>query len=156
MATSKEFSDTDFMREALVEAQRAFNQKEVPVGAVLVYQNQIIARGFNQVESKNDATAHAEMLCLRNGAKYLNAWRLTDAILYTTLEPCYMCAGALVLSRVRKVVWGAPDIRHGVGETVVSPIHQVEMVGNILEGESAGLLRTFFQMRREENATGCC
>ena len=156
MATSKEFSATDFMREALVEARKAFDQKEVPVGAVLVYQNQIIARGFNQVESKHDATAHAEMICLRNGAKYLNAWRLTDATLYTTLEPCYMCAGALALSRVRKVVWGAPDIRHGVGETIISPIHQVEMVGNILERESADLLRTFFQMRREENATGCC
>lgn len=156
MATSKELSDTEYMREALVEAQKAFDQEEVPVGAVLVYQNQIIARGFNQVEAKNDATAHAEMICLRNGAKYLNAWRLTDTILYTTLEPCYMCAGALALSRVRKVVWGAPDIRHGVGETIVSPIHQVEMVGNILEGESADLLRTFFQMRREQNETRCC
>ncbi len=154
MPINKEFSEIDFMREALVEAQRAFDQNEVPVGAVLVYHNKIIARGFNQVESKNDVTEHAEMICLRRGMKYLNAWRLIDTILYTTLEPCYMCTGALMLSRVGKVVWSAPDIRHGVREAGVSPIHSIEMVGNILEGESADLLRKFFQMRREENATG--
>jgi tRNA(Arg) A34 adenosine deaminase TadA len=88
---------------------------EVPIGAVLVFQNQIISSAYNQVESLKDATAHAEMLCLKQAAEKLDNWRLLDCTLYCTLEPCLMCAGAMILSRVKTLVWGAPDLRHGAG-----------------------------------------
>ena len=152
MTIAKEITDMEGMREALIEAKRAFDMHEVPVGAVLVNQGKIIARGYNQVESKKDATAHAEMVCLKEAAKYLDAWRLSGCVLYTTLEPCFMCAGALALARVKRVVWGAPDHRYGIGELSPSSIHKVEYAGGVLEEESAKLLKTFFQLRRKENA----
>src|ERR1700761_6222819 len=105
--------DEKFMLEALKEAWKAFLKDEVPVGAVLVQDNRIIARGHNQVEMLKDATAHAEMLCITSGEAALENWRLIDTTLYATIEPCCMCAGALFLSRVPTLVWGAPDIRHG-------------------------------------------
>jgi len=151
MAMTK--TDQDFMRFALAEAQKAYDAGEVPVGVVLVFQNQIISSSYNQVESLKDATAHAEMLCLKKASQELGNWRLLDCTLYCTLEPCLMCAGAMILSRVKTLVWGAPDLRHGAGGSLMNafdhhPIHQLEIRQGILKDESASLLKKFFQERR--------
>ena len=105
--------DEKYMRLALLEAREAMQNDEVPVGAVLVYQNKVIARAYNQMELLQDATAHSEMLCLTMGASYLENWRLKGCTLYVTLEPCVMCLGAMLLSRIDRLVYGAKDIRHG-------------------------------------------
>lgn len=142
------------MRFALAEAQKAYEAGEVPIGAVLVFQNQIISSAYNQVESLKDATAHAEMLCLKKAAQELGNWRLLDCTLYCTLEPCLMCSGAMILSRVKTLVWGAPDLRHGAGGSLMDvfainhPIHQLEIRQGVLKDESACLLKKFFQERR--------
>lgn len=147
-------SDETFMREALKEAKKAFDKDEVPVGAILVHQNRIIARGHNQVELLQDATAHAEMICLSAGAGAIGNWRLAETTLYCTLEPCCMCAGALLSARVTRLVWGAPDLRVGANGSWIDifaqdhPIHSIEIIPRILEAESADLLRTFFQKQR--------
>ncbi len=149
--------DERFMLEALREAWKAYRAKEVPVGAVLVQGGRVIARGHNQVEMLKDATAHAEMLCLTAGASVSDDWRLVDTTLYCTMEPCSMCAGALLLSRVPVLVWGAPDVRHGANGSWVDlfatkhPIHQVEIRRGVLGDYAADLMRDFFQMRRKEN-----
>lgn len=148
--------DEKFMVEALKEAWKAFQNDEVPVGAVLVHEGRVIARGYNQVESLNDATAHAEMLCLTAGEVARENWRLTDCTLYTTIEPCSMCAGALFLTRVTALVWGAPDVRHGANGSWVDlfaqkhPTHEVAIRKDVLAGPCAELMRTFFQKRRKE------
>lgn len=150
-----ETDDFFFMKEALIEAQNGFECEEVPVGAVLVYQGEIIARASNQVENLLDATAHAEMCCIRRGSEVLGNWRLSGCTLYTTLEPCPMCAGALISSRVDRVVWGAPDLRQGAGGSLISllgeqhPIHTVQVRSGVLAEESALLMKSFFQRRRE-------
>jgi tRNA(adenine34) deaminase len=151
--------DLHFMREALKEAKKAFEKEEVPVGAVLVHGNKIIARGHNQVEMLRDATAHAEMLCLTSGASFLENWRLSDATLYCTLEPCCMCAGALFSSRVSRLVWGAPDVRLGANGSWIDvfaqkhPMHSLEITSRVLEAESADLMRAFFQKRRKKKTS---
>jgi tRNA(adenine34) deaminase len=147
--------DEAFMLEALKEAQKAFKAEEVPVGAVLVQDGKVIARGYNQVEMLQDATAHAEMLCLTAGEAALENWRLLNTTLYCTLEPCVMCVGAMFLTRIKKLVYGAPDIRHGAWGSWVNlgkdkhPTHQFEVQSGILAAESAELMRLFFQKRRE-------
>lgn len=149
--------DERFMLEALKEAWKAFQEKEVPVGAVLVKDGRVIARGYNQVEMLKDATAHAEMICLTTGAAAVDNWRLADTTLYCTIEPCSMCAGAMLLSRVPRLVWGAPDIRHGANGSWVDlfdrphPTHTVTIVKGILQEASSFLMKTFFQQRREEH-----
>jgi tRNA(adenine34) deaminase len=151
-----ETDDERFMLEALKEAWKAFNADEVPVGAVLVQKGQVIARGHNQVEMLKDATAHAEILCITAGSSALNNWRLADTTLYCTIEPCTMCAGAMLLSRVPRLVWGAPDIRHGAGGSWVDlftkkhPTHEVAVENGVLADYAAGLLRDFFRKRRNE------
>src|SRR3989304_1760430 len=105
--------DQKWMKEALKEAKLAFSKKEVPVGAVVVHEEQIIGRGHNQIESLNDATAHAEILALTAASNALNSWRLSGATLYVTVEPCIMCAGAISLARVDRLVFGAPDPKKG-------------------------------------------
>lgn len=150
--------DEQFMVEALKEAWKAFEEGEVPVGAVLVSEGVVVARGHNQVELLQDATAHAEMLCLTAAAAAQESWRLTNATLYCTVEPCAMCAGAMFLSRIAHLVWGAPDLRHGANGSWVDlfaqrhPIHQVGVRRGILEAPCAALLRDFFQQRRREKA----
>jgi len=150
-----ETTDLFYMKEALKEAQKAFDQGEVPVGSILVYQNEIIARFANQVETLIDATAHAEILCLRKGFEVLGNWRLTGCTLYVTLEPCPMCAGAIISSRIDRIVWGAPDLRQGAGGSLINllgvphPIHTVQVTSGVLAEESAHLMKTFFQKRRE-------
>lgn len=149
--------DIAFMKEALKEAKKAFAQDEVPVGAVLVVRDQIIARGYNQVELLQDATAHAEMICLTAGAGAIGNWRLSEATLYCTLEPCSMCAGAMFVSRLKRLVWAAPDIRVGANGSWIDlfssqhPIHRIEVLGRVMEAEAADLLRVFFQKRRTKN-----
>jgi len=158
----KNFSlnDLKFMGEALLEAQKAFECGEVPVGAVLVLEGQVIARSYNQMESQKDPSAHAELLCIRKGAQVLGDWRLLDTILYTTLEPCLMCAGALLLSRVKRIIWGAPDLRHGANGSFLNvfeakhPTHEVFIEGGLMEEEAGKLMREFFKRRRDEKITG--
>jgi tRNA(adenine34) deaminase len=146
-----------YMREALKEAEKAFEKGEVPIGALLVYEGEIIARAHNEVETLKDASAHAEMLCLKAGARYFDNWRLTGTTLYSTLEPCSMCAGAILLSRVDKLVWGAKDLRHGADGSFIDllsrkhPTHQLEVEAHVLQEEAAELMRQFFQKRRKEN-----
>lgn len=148
------------MREALVEARTAFAQGEVPVGAVLVHERKIIARAHNRVESQGNPTAHAEMLCLQRGAEVLNNWRLLGATLYCTLEPCPMCAGAMIHSRLERLVWGAPDLRCGAHGSWVNlldaehPIHRPLVCSNVLQEECASLMRDFFKQRRREKSHG--
>lgn len=148
--------DEIFMREALLEAKKAFALGEVPVGAVFVLDGEIVARKHNFVENKVDASAHAELLCLQEAAKTLGSWRL-GGVLYCTLEPCSMCAGALALYRVERLVYGAPDLRHGANGTVFDvlsrphPIHKVEVRGGVLVEESKALMQEFFRNRRREN-----
>lgn len=147
--------DQEYMRLALSEAQAAFAKAEVPVGAVLVYEGEVIARAHNLVESRRDPTAHAEMLCLKSGAEILGNWRLLNATLYCTLEPCPMCAGAMIHSRLKRLVWGAPDFRCGANGSWVNildaghPIHQPLVTSGVLKDESAELMRSFFKQRRE-------
>jgi len=146
--------DERFMLEALKEAWKAFKTGEVPVGAVLVKGDRVIARGYNQVEMLKDATAHAEMLCITSGEVALENWRLTDTTLYVTIEPCTMCAGAVLLSRIPKLVWGAPDIRHGANGSWIDvfqskhPTHTVVLQSGVLKDYAAQLMRDFFEMRR--------
>jgi len=149
--------DAFFMQEALKEAQAAFEAQEVPVGAVLVYQGRIIARAANCVESMGDATCHAEICCMKEGARLLGNWRLLDTTLYCTLEPCAMCAGAMALFRIKRLVWGAPDLRHGAHGSLVNlldlshPTHQIEVIKGVCADASAALMRNFFYKRRQEN-----
>jgi tRNA(adenine34) deaminase len=151
-----ENDDEKYMLEALKEGWKAFQQEEVPVGAVLVHQGRIIARGHNQVEMLKDATAHAEMLCITVGEAALDNWRLADTTLYCTVEPCSMCAGAVLLSRVPVLVWGTPDMRHGANGTWVDlfenphPTHSVDIRKGVLQDECAWMMKEFFRERRLE------
>jgi tRNA(adenine34) deaminase len=152
-------NDILYMKEALKEAKKAFDLEEVPVGAVLVHQDKIIARGHNQVELLKDATAHAEMLCITSGAAALENWRLAGTTLYCTLEPCCMCAGAMLSSRIDRLVFGAPDLRLGVCGSWIDlfekehPMHSIEILRGVLEAESAALMREFFQLTRKKKCT---
>lgn len=147
--------DEAFMLEALKEAWKAYQIKEVPIGAILVWRGEVIARGYNQVEMLQDATAHAEMLCITSGEAVFENWRLLDTTLYCTAEPCSMCAGAMLLSRVKRLVWGAPDLRHGANGSWVDlfdkshPTHSIEITKGILGDYSSELMRRFFKERRE-------
>jgi tRNA(adenine34) deaminase len=148
------YPDEYFMQEALKEARRALEEDEVPIGAVIVKDGEILAKAHNWREKLNDPTAHAELIALRLAATVLNSWRLSDTTVYVTLEPCPMCAGGLVLARVKRLVFGATDPKAGAAGTLMNLLddfrlnHQVEVIGGILEEESRKLLRTFFLQRR--------
>ncbi len=143
-----------FMREALKEAQKALEKDEVPVGCVIVCQGQIIARGFNQVEMLKDPTAHAEMLALTSATNHLNSKWLNQAILYVTIEPCSMCTGALVLARVKEVVYGADDLKTGACGSVLDIAnnkklnHRIKVTQGILKEECGNLVSEFFRVKR--------
>jgi tRNA(adenine34) deaminase len=145
------------MRLALSEAEDAFRAGEVPIGAVLVRDGQVLARARNRVEETNDASAHAEMLALRSAARALGSWRLDDATLYTTLEPCPMCLPALAAFRVDRVVYGARNTRLGAIESAMSastaphPYHTVDVEAGVLSEACSTLVRDFFRRRRAEN-----
>lgn len=141
------------MREAIIEAKKAAAADEVPVGAVLECGGEIIARAHNQSERLRDATCHAEMLALREGARVLGQWRLGECTLYVTLEPCAMCAGAAVASRLKRLVFGAYEARTGCCGSVYDLtegafLHDVITVPGILEEECAGLIKEYFQSKR--------
>ena len=144
------------MREALRMAEKARAAKEVPVGALIVRDGKIISRAYNQVELLKDATAHAEMLALTAAEAAVGDWRLTDCDLYVTKEPCPMCAGAIVHTRIRRVIFGCPDVRAGAAGTVMNLVdnpslnHRCEITGNVLLNECAAILQDFFRQRRTE------
>ena len=146
--------DEIYMSEALKEARRAFEEDEVPVGAVVVCQGRIIARGYNQIERLKDPTAHAEMLALTSATNYLGTKWLKEASVYVTIEPCSMCAGALILSRVKNLYFGAKDPKTGACGSVVDIVnhgklnHSIKVKGGILEKECGFLLRDFFKKKR--------
>lgn len=148
------------MREALLEAKKAFEEDEVPVGAVAVFKGNIIARAYNQVEGFQDASAHAELLCLRRAASFLKNWRLLEVTLYTTLEPCTLCLGALLSFRVKRLVWGAPDIRQGADGSWISllstphPMHALEVTKGVLPEQSSQLMKEFFVKKRSKKNGG--
>ena len=147
-------TDTYFMKEAFAEAKKAYLLAEVPVGAVLVYQGKVIARAHNQVEKQKKAMAHAELEVLAMASQTLGRWRLNKTTLYTTLEPCPMCMGAILLARVETLVWGAPDIRLGAGGSWVNllevkhPYHTLNVRSGMYEKEVGSLMRTFFKEKR--------
>ena len=145
-----------FMAEALKEARKAFDKDEVPVGCVIVHDGHIIARGHNQVEMLKDPTAHAEMLALTSAANHLDSKWLNDAVLYVTIEPCSMCAGALVLSRIKEVVYGADDPKTGACGSVFDIAHnkklnhRIKVTKGILQQECSGLVSEFFKRKRSK------
>jgi len=145
-----------FMSEALKEARRAFEEDEVPIGAVVVYKGKIIARGHNQIECLKDPTAHAEMLALTSAANFLKTKWLNEASLYVTIEPCSMCAGALVLARIKNLFYGAKDPKTGACGSVTNIVnhkklnHRIKVKGGILADDCAALLKEFFKKKREK------
>lgn len=145
-------SDERWMREALREAKAAYAEGEVPVGAVVVHHARVIGRGHNQTERLQDPTAHAEMIAVTAAASALKSWRLLDCTLYVTVEPCFMCAGALVLARIPRVVFGARDAKFG-GVASLYQLgsdqrlnHVFEITEGVLAGESAALMKSFFAL----------
>ena len=146
--------DEYFMRLALREASLALEHDDVPIGALVVHDGEVIAAAHNERESRADPTAHAELLALREAARVLGSWRVLDSVLYVTLEPCAMCAGAIVLARVPRVVYGAPDPKAGAAGSVFDILgeprlnHRPQVSPGLLAEDSAGLLRTFFAARR--------
>ena len=143
------YSDSYFMKEALKEAQQAYQKGEVPVGAVIVCQNKIIARGHNLTEQLKDVTAHSEILAITAASEYLGSKYLDECTLYVTLEPCVMCAGAIQWAQLGKLVYGAADDKRGFmrfGKKMLHPKTKIEF--GILSEECAGLLRQFFQSKR--------
>jgi tRNA(adenine34) deaminase len=142
------------MRAALAEAAHALEHDDVPVGAVVVHDGEVIGAGHNERERRQDPTAHAEMLALREAAAALGSWRLLDTVLYVTLEPCAQCAGAIVLGRVPRVVYGTADPKAGAAGSVLDILgeprlnHRPEVVGGVLAADCAALLVEFFRSRR--------
>ena len=142
------------MRLALREAERALEHDDVPIGAVAVHEGEVVGVGHNERELRDDPTAHAEVMALREAANRLRSWRLLDTVLYVTLEPCAMCAGAIVLARVPRVVYGATDPKAGAAGSVLDVLgepqlnHSPEVAGGLLAEDSAQLLRGFFGDRR--------
>ncbi|HVI82801.1 MAG TPA: tRNA adenosine(34) deaminase TadA [Chthoniobacterales bacterium] len=150
--------DETFMREALRLALKARAADEVPVGAIVVREGKIISRGSNQAELLKDATAHAEMIALTAAEAAVGDWRLTDSDLYVTKEPCPMCAGAIVHTRIRRVIFGCPDTRAGAGGTVMNLLqhnalnHRCQITSGVLQDECAALLQDFFRKKRAEDS----
>ena len=148
------------MREALKEARKAFEEDEVPVGAVIVFEGKIISRGHNQIERLKDPTAHAEMIALTSAANFLNTKWLNQASLYVTIEPCSMCAGALVLARIKNLYFGAKDSKTGACGSVVDITnhkklnHRIKVAGGLLQEECSLLLKEFFLRLRSSSRAG--
>jgi len=142
------------MRLALREAERAADHDDVPIGAVVVREGEVLAAAGNERELRADPTAHAEVLAIREASKRIGGWRIPDSVLYVTLEPCPMCAGAIVLARVPRVVYGAPDPKAGAAGSVLDILgeprfnHRPQVDGGLLAGEAAALLESFFAARR--------
>ena len=144
-----------FMKEALKEAKKAYNKLEVPVGAVIVKDGKIIARGYNQKETKTDTTKHAEIIAIQKASQKLKSWRLLDCEMYVTLEPCSMCAGAIINSRIKKVYIGTCDEKTGAAGSVLNLFedykfnHKVEVEKGIMQEDCEKILKDFFKMLRK-------
>jgi len=153
-----EEKDIYWMKEALKEASQALTEDEVPVGAVIVQGDECLARTHDLRESTGDPTAHAEILAIRSMAQKIGDWRLDGCSLYVTLEPCPMCAGALILARVKRLIYGAPNLKSGAVESHLQLLsiptfnHLVNVTPGILSEECAGLLKQFFQNKRQKNS----
>lgn len=148
-------NDTKFMKEAIREAEEAGAEGEVPVGAVVVFKDEVIARGKNQSINRNDPTAHAEVLALRDAAQQRKNYRLNDCDLYVTLEPCMMCLGSVIQARIKRLVYGAPDPKAGaVRSIIVFPFdkvnHRPEILEGVLEEECKRILKRFFEEKRKD------
>ena len=142
-------TDEHYMKLALREAQKAFEAEEVPIGAVIVQNDRILARGYNQVEKLNDPTAHAEIIALTSAFNFLGSKYLPEATIYITIEPCLMCAGALYWSKIARVVYGAPDEKNGYSSKAHSPFHpKTEITKGVLADECVALMKEFFKARR--------
>jgi tRNA(adenine34) deaminase len=145
------FSHEYFMLEALKEAKKGLENGEVPVGAIIVATNRIIGRGYNQTESLNDVTAHAEMLAFTSAANCINSKYLNECILYVTLEPCIMCAGAAYWTQIGQIIYGAGDPKRGFSLHAPSPLHpSTILLGGILEHECSILVKEFFKKKRKQ------
>ena len=150
-------NDENFMRLAIAQAGIAEENGDVPIGAVIVYQNRIIAKAYNQREQLNDPTAHAEIIALTQAAAALETWRLTGCSIYVTLEPCPMCAGALVLARIDRLVFGCNDPKTGACGSLYNIVsddrlnHRIESISGVLADQCRQQLQAFFQRRRSEN-----
>jgi tRNA(adenine34) deaminase len=146
--------DEYFMRLALREAELALEHDDVPIGAVIVRDGEVIGAGHNEREQRDDPTAHAEMIALREAARSLRSWRVLESVMYVTLEPCAMCAGAIVLARLPRVIYGTADPKAGAAGSVFNVLaeprlnHNPQVAGGLLAEESADLLRAFFAPRR--------
>ncbi|WP_416260758.1 tRNA adenosine(34) deaminase TadA [Gibbsiella quercinecans] len=151
-----EYNDEYWMRQALQLALRAQEEGEVPVGALLVLDNQVIGEGWNRPIGRHDPTAHAEIMALRQGGAVLQNYRLLNATLYVTLEPCVMCAGAMIHSRIGRLVYGAADIKTGAAGSLLDILrhpgmnHQLAITAGVLADDCAGMLSAFFRQRREQ------
>jgi tRNA(adenine34) deaminase len=154
METGPQIADITYMKLALEEAAKAARQGEVPIGAVLVKDGCVVTADHNRREQLGDATAHAELLVIREAGRLLGGWRLSGTTLYVTLEPCPMCAGALVQARVERLVYGASDPKGGAAGTLYNIVnderlnHRLMVTGGVLESECAALLQKFFRIRR--------
>ncbi|MFP4198101.1 MAG: tRNA adenosine(34) deaminase TadA [Halanaerobium sp.] len=148
-------ADIKYMKMALAEARKAYQRAEVPIGAVVVCDDQVVGRGFNLREQTQDPTSHAEMIALREAAANEASWRLENCQLYVTLEPCPMCAGAILQSRIKRLVYGASDPKAGAVESLYQLLtderfnHQVEVKAGVMQKESAQLLKDFFRELRQ-------
>ena len=146
-----------WMRQALKEANKALQDEEVPVGAVIVYENKVIGRGFNQVELLQDPTAHAEMIALTAATNAIGKKWLNEATMYVTIEPCTMCAGAMILARLKRLVYGAPEIKTGAHSSIYNLLddprinHRIEVIPGILDSECGHLMSLFFEEMRKRN-----
>lgn len=153
-------AEEKWMNGALEQANLAFQAGEVPIGAVVIYQGGIISTAHNLVESTQDSSQHAELQALRQAAYKIGDWRLQDCTLYCTLEPCIMCYGAMVNFRLGRLVWGAPDLRHGALGSLYDlsqrphPIHVIDWKGYFMQEPCQDLMKFFFKSRREENKKG--
>ncbi|HUT28153.1 MAG TPA: tRNA adenosine(34) deaminase TadA [Sedimentisphaerales bacterium] len=154
---TEEKQDEQYMRAAIEAAGIAEENGDVPIGAVIVYQDRIIARAYNQREQLQDPTAHAEIVALTQAAEFVGSWRLEGCTMYVTLEPCCMCAGALVLARMDRLVYGCDDPKAGACKSLYNIVqderlnHRLEVTAGVMSDECTALLQRFFQKRREEN-----
>ncbi len=150
--------DENFMAEALKEALKAGKEDEVPVGCVIVHEGKIIGRGHNRTLALQDPTAHAEILAITAASEHLNSWRLSGCMVYSTIEPCIMCAGALVLARVDRLVYGAPDPKFGACESLYNIVqdsrlnHRMTVSGGILKDQCAEIMQEFFRKKRRNDS----
>ncbi|WP_167957159.1 tRNA adenosine(34) deaminase TadA [Anaerosporobacter faecicola] len=153
-------TDIKYMKEALKQAKKADKIDEVPIGCVIVYQDQIIARGYNRRNIDKNTLAHAELLAIKKASKVLGDWRLEDCTMYVTLEPCQMCAGAIVQARIKRVVVGSMNAKAGCAGSVLNLLqmeefnHQVELETGVMEEECTSMLKAFFRRLREEKKKG--